>query len=495
MWTWLESVNLARRLVANDLVRDTDEAFNLMVATAQEFQISFEDIFDVASEFAPVFSKLGVDGATAFRIIGETVQQGLLPNVDRAAELFEEFNIRVTDNSARDAIDDIGLSMDKVRAATANGLGDQAISDVAQALLDVEDAALRDEKAIEIFGASIESASDPEAVLRLLATADAMGEVGNAADVAAAQVEANQTVWDQAGREATDFGHKIGRIGGAALDAAGDFQQLVNISEQYDPEADLDAAAAAAERMSDKMDDGFHRAADAIVETIRSSADFTAETETMAVGISDAEKKVNRLESAMRSLSDWADSSGEAALRSVHEGADRIVASFEDLEAASYGVAEGWDLTTEAGRLGSETTERLRQDVARLTEEYIDGKVGPEEFSAAMADLEHHVRVAGERMGLTAAEVDALVESVVGVPRGVEIQVDAKTAAANQRISDLNAQLDGSRRQDRQQLREQHHQLVSGCRVGVDACASDVGPEGAWWGGGCGPIPVVSVTG
>lgn len=186
-----KAISLTQRSINQGLVADTSEGLDLLIGTAQSFGNSFDEVFDVVTEFGPFFARLGVDGARAAKIVGQAWTEGLLPNIDRGAELFEEFVVEVSTGAgpAREAIADIGLDFKTVQDQLASGDGAAALTDVADALLKVEDDSERTALAVDIFRTAMEGASDPERVLELLSTADAAGEVGDAFENAASVIE------------------------------------------------------------------------------------------------------------------------------------------------------------------------------------------------------------------------------------------------------------------------------------------------------------------
>jgi TP901 family phage tail tape measure protein len=426
------SINLARRLVANDMARDTSQAFDLMTATAQQFNVNFQELLDVAEEFSPVFGKLGISGAEAFGTMGKLVQEGLLPNVDRAAELFEEFNIRLSEtDTLRSVIQRLGLDFERMQSMLANGQGGQALKEITGALLEIEDPAQRNALALEIFGAAIESAADPEYALEILNQGEALENVAGAASRAAAAIEESNS--------AASNRRKVWNL------AVGDAERWAEIEQElankYLPEtttAARDLALAVGEGAGSWED--HQRALSGAGDGYE---DLAPEINVVAERMADLQAEADRAESALRSLSDWADSSGEAALRGIYEAADEIAGSFGAATLAAYDLSTGWDLTSEAGRSGSLAAEKLRGDVARVTDEFLRGETTSGQYQAAMTSLENSIRAAGAAAGWSETEIDAFVDSILGIPTLSEVEVRAKTEEASSRIRDLNARLDG----------------------------------------------------
>ncbi len=438
-----QSVNLARRLVANDLVADTSEAFNLMVDAAQKYRLNVDEVFDVMSEFAPVFSKMGVDGATAMNIIGTAAQQGLLPNISRGAELFEEFNVRLAEvDTLRAPVQALGLDFDVMQQKLADGRGAEALAEIAEALLAIEDPAKRDAIAVEIFGTAIESAADPQAVINLLATADSITAVGTAADDAAAQLQGAQTGIDKL-KIAAEEG---GRAWGDWVNIQGSFvtslvESKGNLREFADAWAESTGRTKEATTEIEGVTSALTRAEGPISGGGRSLRDLGESADDVATGMESLEARTERLQGALQSLSDWASGSGEAALRGIHEAADGITEAFGENEAAAFSLKNGWDLTTEAGRAGSSMMADLRNDVAAVTQAYINGEVTTAQYASATSALEGRLREAAAAAGIDKAAVDALAGSLFALPSDVQTQVDTHTEQAQANIAAMDGML------------------------------------------------------
>ena len=401
-------VELARRLISNDLVDDTDEAFNLMAQTAQKFQINFEDIFDVASEFSPVFNKLGVDGAQAFDIIGQTVQQGLLPNVDRAGELFEEFNIRLSELGTLDEpIAAIGLSIGDMQAKLANGQGAEALAEISEALLAIEDPAKRNSLAIDIFGASIESASDPDAVLRLLATADAVGEIGTAASDAVADLEAMQSGMDKLSKSVETGGRFLGEQADAwvfsRLTMIEYGASLIGVTDSLEEQrAKVSEAANEVNLYTNRAD-----AMRSINAEVASSFDGTA----------------GAVEGVRASIEGLFNFNFDQSMREIAGATDALADSLASTDSAAVGLNGAIDITTEGGGQLQRAFENLAVQQQRNIEAFNDGKLTADEFSTANAGVESSLREVLSQSDLTAAQVQGLIDKYLATPDQVETLV------------------------------------------------------------------------
>lgn len=444
-------LRLVQRLVANELVPSVEGGMDLLAETAQRFPLHFEEMFEVLSEFSPVFGKLGVDGAQAMEIIGTTVREGLLPNVDRAAELFEEFNIEMTDGAgrARPVIEALGLSFEEMQAKIASGRGAEAMAEIAAALLDVGDEARRNELAVQLFGASIESASDPSRVLDLLSQADAIREVGGAADEVADGVEQMQTQWDKLSRTGENVGSMFGQyVAGeinkyvdsvaAAIDAGDAFIDLVtrqsDTTEGFTGAA-IDAAAGVAD-LNDQMFQVPERAVPA-----------AAELGNLGDAADRVEDEFNQLGDGIRESLDllevWANGQSSTA-RAV----DDLVGSVQELDSetidliASQRDANGqFNLATVEGRAASIAYDELKGKAAAVHAEYASGRLTSLQYIDVMKQQEGEFRANAAAAGINESAIDALADSIFSMPKSVEVLIRAETAGAVAAINSVRTAL------------------------------------------------------
>ncbi len=409
-----QSINLTRRLVSNGLVGDTQEAFNLIASTAQKFRLNFEDILDVASEFAPVFSKLEIDGARAFDIIGTTVQEGLLPNVDRAAELFEEFNIRLSEaETLQVPIENLGLSFQDMQAALANGRGDEALARIAEALLAMEDPVARNAAALEIFGASIESASDPERVIELLALADATGEVSTAMEDAAARSEELVGYWTRQKREAEDLAAGVASIATSALEAYDAYSQWLNEQRGLEERSteQIDGIASSLGVLS-------NQAAAASVATGQIVEPF----EEMERSASEAAIGVRQVTIELNDLFNF---SADQLLRNIATATDGLAEALANADVAAFGLNGQIDIAAEGGAAAQQAFEQFALQQQRNIQLFNEGKISGDQFAGTNAIIERNLRQVLSQSELTERQIDDLIDKYLATPGEVRTVVTA----------------------------------------------------------------------
>ena len=166
---------------------------------------------EVMGEFAPVFGRMKIDGAAAVDFVARSFAEGLVPTIDRGAELLEEFQIRITDLDSQDAIKQLGVDFQVVSDLLARGEGAKALEMVTSALLDMKDKSQQATLANIIFGAAMESAFDrPELIARLHNLATEQLNVAGASAKATENAKAMQTEWDKSKRSVDELASKVG---------------------------------------------------------------------------------------------------------------------------------------------------------------------------------------------------------------------------------------------------------------------------------------------
>lgn len=432
-----QSIEVSQRAVATGLTPTISDALNQIFRLSTELPLTFDEGLDVLKEYAPTVSGINLDMDEFVSYLVEVQRSGQFENLSQGAEALREFNTRLLETETLDPVlAEIGLSSEQIRDAWSNGQAAAAIEAINVSLGESEDQYRANEIAALLFGTAVEDSSDRLATLDAISRGlnSTLGEQERTLSDATVEFEENRSGLEDLKRDVTSFAAGAG-------EAYGSYYQTVSEgTEQF-----LRDVTGAHETVEGEIT-GLSSALNGIPEVVarggRSFHDFGADAEEAADGLIDLEQATGDLEGAMRSLSDWADGTGEAALRRVHESADEITTRFEEAGGAAFSLADGWDLTTEAGRKASEITSQLRSDVADLTEEYLEGRTGPDAFRAAIADLEGSLREFGRSMGLRGQDLDDFVASITQVPTLVGTDVEVDTRTAHSRLETLNAQLD-----------------------------------------------------
>jgi hypothetical protein len=439
------SAELAGRMIHQGLADNTEQAYDVMIGAAQRYQASYDEILDVTREFGTTFSELGISGAQAADFIGQAWSQGLVPTIDRAGELFEEFVIEVetgVKGRAAPALAAMGLDITKVQDALADGRGKEAIQILAAELLKIEDIAYRNELAVQIFGAAIESASDKQAVLELIASIDDLGtEFDGAAENAARMAEQMQTDMDVLKRDVEDL----------ASSAGSNFAEFYNQMRGLgsDPWGEIKRDI---EEVANLFDGQLKGSATGTLDALREGLESTGQTlghmayegeqdlGELELGLDDASDAVADLDTQFAELQSRFD--GDAALRKVYEDLDQLSQSSFQATSDIYDTGTGFDQTTAKGREYSSQLENLHGDLMDLAAGHRDGTVTANQLTSAQIAVQAQLRSVAQQLGLTAAETQDLINRYGQVPANVTTQIDLKGDAFD-KTRELIARLRG----------------------------------------------------
>ena len=102
----------------------TDQAFNLIVQGAQKGLNQNDDLLDTINEYSVQFKNAGYSADDMFNMLANGVESGTW-SVDKLGDAVKEFNIRMSDGSAKDAVEALGFSWEKVSEDWSKG-GDSA---------------------------------------------------------------------------------------------------------------------------------------------------------------------------------------------------------------------------------------------------------------------------------------------------------------------------------------------------------------------------------
>ena len=102
----------------------SDQAFNLIVQGAQKGLNQNGDLLDTINEYSVQFKNAGYSADDMFNMLANGVESGTW-SVDKLGDAVKEFNIRMSDGSAKDAVEALGFSWEKVSEDWSKG-GDSA---------------------------------------------------------------------------------------------------------------------------------------------------------------------------------------------------------------------------------------------------------------------------------------------------------------------------------------------------------------------------------
>lgn len=161
-----------------------EQAYNLIVQGAQNGLNQNDDLLDTINEYSVQFANAGYSADNMFNMLKNGADTGTW-SIDKLGDAVKEYNIRMTDGTANEALQALGLDVQKVTAEYAKGgeSAQKATQQVVQALMSVEDPQKRYMYGQEIMGTMWEDLGE-DAVKSLMntngeisKTTDAMGNV------------------------------------------------------------------------------------------------------------------------------------------------------------------------------------------------------------------------------------------------------------------------------------------------------------------------------
>ena len=114
------SVQGVGNLMKTGLVRDADEAFDLIVAASQ--RLPSDDLIETLNEYSNQFVTLGLEGQEAFGLIVQGAEAGAR-DTDKVADSLKELGLRIREglDPARDALSALDLDVEDTIAAFQEG--------------------------------------------------------------------------------------------------------------------------------------------------------------------------------------------------------------------------------------------------------------------------------------------------------------------------------------------------------------------------------------
>lgn len=163
-----ESIRTAQQLMKQFGISG-EEAFDLIVAGAQNGLNQNDNLLDTFNEYSPKFAAIGYDAKDMYNALRAGAKKGIF-DMDKLGDAVNEFSIRVVDGSdtTKDAFEKIGLDADEMAEQFAAG-GDtakEAFKKTLEALESVEDPIDRNTAGVELFGTMWEDTGG-EALLAL----------------------------------------------------------------------------------------------------------------------------------------------------------------------------------------------------------------------------------------------------------------------------------------------------------------------------------------
>lgn len=165
-----------------------EEAFNLIVQGTQEGLNQNDDLLDTINEYSVQFRNAGYSADDMFNMLANGAETGTW-SIDKLGDAVKEFNIRMSDGTANEYLEQLGLNTEEVIAQFNKGgpEAQAAIGDIMEALQECDDATLQYQAGVGLFGTmwedlgvdTVASLMDTQGAIQ--STSDAMAQLDSAA--------------------------------------------------------------------------------------------------------------------------------------------------------------------------------------------------------------------------------------------------------------------------------------------------------------------------
>ena len=198
-----ESIGAANALMGN-FGLTSQEAMNFLTAGIQRGLNSSGDFLDSITEYSTQFSAGGASAGQFFSLMETGLQQGML-GTDKAADMFKEFRLRITEGGpdVAAALKAIGLNAGEIAAGIADGTttAADAFGMVTEALVGVDDKSAQFTAGIALMGSQFEDMGT-EAALAVDLTATKLGDLAGVTDTLNQQYDNWPSMWEGIKRSA-----------------------------------------------------------------------------------------------------------------------------------------------------------------------------------------------------------------------------------------------------------------------------------------------------
>ena len=180
-----------------------DEAFNLVVQGAQNGLDQNGDLLDTINEYAVQFKNAGYSADDMLNMLANGAEVGTW-SVDKLGDAVKEMNIRMSDGTANEYLEQIGLNADSVIKQFNKGgpEAQKAIAKVMKALQECDDETLQYQAGVGLMGTMFEDLG-AEAVVALMQTEGAIDSA------AAAMEQLDTAAYDTLGSSLSALGRTI----------------------------------------------------------------------------------------------------------------------------------------------------------------------------------------------------------------------------------------------------------------------------------------------
>lgn len=216
------------QLLRTGLVKDANEAFDVLTAGFQSPANKADDLLETITEYGTQFRKVGLDAQTATGLMSQGLLAGAR-DADTVADAIKEFSIRAIDGSqtTADGFAAIGLSAQDMASKIAAGGPEsaKALDLTLDRLRAIKDPTERSQAAVALFGTKAEDLGDALYALDPSSAVEALGQVGGAADRMAQTVSDNPAAALETFKRSTT--QKLAEVAGAFATFAMNNQAVV----------------------------------------------------------------------------------------------------------------------------------------------------------------------------------------------------------------------------------------------------------------------------
>ena len=202
-----------------------EEAYNLIAQGAQNGLNQNGDMLDVINEYSVQFEQMGYDAEDMFNMLANGAKSGTW-SIDKLGDAAKEFNIRMSDGSAKDAVEALGFSWEEVSKSWSEG-GESA-KETFNMLLNELDGLENTTEGYNIGVGLLGTMFEDMGMEAVLALSDTQGEISNTKDALA---EINEVKYDDLGSMIEglkrNFETLILPLGNALIPLIMEFVQLI----------------------------------------------------------------------------------------------------------------------------------------------------------------------------------------------------------------------------------------------------------------------------
>ena len=165
-----------------------EQAFNLIVQGTQKGLNQNDDLLDTFNEYSVQFRNAGYSADDMFNMLANGAETGTW-SIGKLGDAVKEFNIQMSDGTANEYLEQLGLNTEEVIAQFNKGgpEAQAAIGDIMEALQECDDATLQYQTGVGLFGTmwedlgvdTVASLMDTQGAIQ--STSDAMAQLDSAA--------------------------------------------------------------------------------------------------------------------------------------------------------------------------------------------------------------------------------------------------------------------------------------------------------------------------